>query len=165
MLKRATRWDHGWTVRPPRPTQGTSVDHLATVANAGSGDGPPLRTGSRNELGAPVTAVQQARHWRVGYNEFLDRRLHVSRSFLFLPTRPTRTSTGRSPTHHRSSSGTAGRVRTPADLAALLRATLAVRHSPGTRHQPDAGLTAAVATAAFVRSIVGAPNDLAAEPP
>ena len=46
VLKRHFR-DHGWTVRPPRPTPGARIDHLATVADVSSGNGcTALRTRS-----------------------------------------------------------------------------------------------------------------------
>jgi RNA polymerase sigma-B factor len=68
VLKRHFR-DHGWTVRPPRPTQElaaviwrrwpTLVQEMATL---------PRAKDLAAELGAPVTAVQQARMASEGYS-------------------------------------------------------------------------------------------------
>jgi RNA polymerase sigma-B factor len=68
LLKRHFR-DHGWTVRPPRPTQElasmiwrrwpTLVQEMGTV---------PCARDLANELGAPVKAVQQARMASEGYS-------------------------------------------------------------------------------------------------
>jgi RNA polymerase sigma-B factor len=67
VLKRHFR-DHGWTVRPPRPTQElasviwrrwpTLVQEMGTL---------PCAKDLAQELGAPVTAVQQARLASEGY--------------------------------------------------------------------------------------------------
>jgi len=67
VLKRHFR-DHGWTVRPPRPTQElasiiwrrwpTLVQEMGTL---------PCAQDLADELGAPVTAVQQARLASEGY--------------------------------------------------------------------------------------------------
>ena len=68
VLKRHFR-DHGWTVRPPRPTQElasviwrrwpTLVQEMGTL---------PRARDLAAELGAPVTAVQQARMASEGYS-------------------------------------------------------------------------------------------------
>jgi RNA polymerase sigma-B factor len=68
VLKRHFR-DHGWTVRPPRPTQElaaviwrrwpTLVQEMATL---------PCAKDLATELGAPVSAVQQARLASEGYS-------------------------------------------------------------------------------------------------
>ena len=68
VLKRHFR-DHGWTVRPPRPTQElasviwrrwpTLVQEMGTL---------PRSRDLAAELGAPVTAVQQARMASEGYS-------------------------------------------------------------------------------------------------
>jgi RNA polymerase sigma-B factor len=68
VLKRHFR-DHGWTVRPPRPTQElaaviwrrwpTLVQEMKTL---------PCARDLAQELGAPVTAVQQARMASEGYS-------------------------------------------------------------------------------------------------
>jgi RNA polymerase sigma-B factor len=68
VLKRHFR-DHGWVVRPPRPTQElastiwrqwpTLVQHMGAV---------PRARDLANELGAPVGAVQQARFASQGYS-------------------------------------------------------------------------------------------------
>jgi RNA polymerase sigma-B factor len=68
VLKRHFR-DHGWTVRPPRPTQElaaviwrrwpTLVQEMKTL---------PRARDLAEELGAPVTAVQQARMASEGYS-------------------------------------------------------------------------------------------------
>jgi RNA polymerase sigma-B factor len=67
VLKRHFR-DHGWTVRPPRPTQElasiiwrrwpTLVQEMGTL---------PCAQDLADELGAPVSAVQQARFASEGY--------------------------------------------------------------------------------------------------
>ena len=93
VLKRHFR-DHGWTVRPPRPTQELAASIWrrwpSLVQEMGS---LPCTQDLADELGAPVDAVQQARMASEGYSA-LSIDTAMSRGVCFSRVKATTTKIG-----------------------------------------------------------------------